>query len=93
MIILIGIISIWVSSNLSWGENKPQTIIEADGKGYYAHLPALFIFNDLNFGFFEEYEGKKYYNKYLYYDYLKEFEGKRYNKYYVGTAVTMAPFF
>ena len=93
IIILIGIISIWVSSNLSWGDDKPQTIIEADGKGYYAHLPALFIYNDLNFGFFEEYEGKKYYNKNLYYYYLKEFEGKRYNKYYVGTAVPMAPFF
>lgn len=93
VIIIIGIISIWVSSNLSWGDGKPQTIIEADGKGYYAHLPALFIFHDLNFGFFEEYEGGKYYNKNLYYDYLKEFKGKRYNKYYAGTAVPMAPFF
>ena len=47
MIILIGIISIWVSSNLSWGDERPQSIIEADGKGYYSHLPALFIFNDI----------------------------------------------
>lgn len=93
VIIIIGIISIWVSSNLSWGDGKPQTIIEADGKGYYAHLPALFIFHDLNFGFFEEYEGGKYYNKNLYYNYLKKYNGKRYNKYYAGTAVPMAPFF
>ena len=52
VIIAIAIISIWVSSNINWGEGKPHTIIKADGKGYYAHLPALFIFQDMNFGFF-----------------------------------------
>ena len=93
VIILIGLISIWVSSNLNWGKGKPQTIIKADGKGYYAHLPAIFIYKDLNFGFFEEYEGGKYYNKNLYYDYLKETNGKRHNKYFAGTAVPMLPFF
>jgi hypothetical protein len=92
-ILLIAIISFWVSSNLNWGRHKPQTIIKADGKGYYAHLPALFIYGDMNFGFFDEYEGGKYYNKHLYYNYLKEYEGKKYNKYFCGTAVPMVPFF
>lgn len=93
VILIIAVISVWVSSNLNWGEGKPQTIIKADGKGYYAHLPAIFIYQDLNFGFFDEYEGKKYYNENLYYNYLKEANGKKYNKYFAGTAIPMMPFF
>jgi hypothetical protein len=51
---IILIIVIWVSSNLNWGNDRWEGIIKTDGNGYYAYLPALFIYNDLNFGFFEE---------------------------------------
>ena len=92
-LLLIAITSFWVSSNVNWGKQRPQHIIKADGKGYYAHLPALFIYQDLNFGFFDSIEVKKYYQEPLYYDYTKSFEGKVYNKYFLGTAILMAPFF
>ena len=36
--------------------------IESDGKGYYAYLPAIFIYHDLSFSFINEYENK-YYDK------------------------------
>ncbi len=29
----------------------PSQVIVADGKGYYDYLPALFIYNDLNFNY------------------------------------------
>ena len=35
-------------------------VINSDGKGYYAYLPAIFIYNDLNFRFVEFYENKYY---------------------------------
>lgn len=93
VLLLIAISSFWVSSNVNWGKQRPQHIVKADGKGYYAHLPAIFIYQDLNFGFFDSLEGKKYYQEPLYYEYRKWVDGKAYNKYFIGTAVCMAPFF
>ena len=30
--------------------------MESDAKGYYAYLPAVFVYEDLHFGFFDEIE-------------------------------------
>jgi len=67
--------------------------MEADGKGYYAYLPAVFIYNDLSFKFFHSIEKEKYYHPNYYYAYLRVHNDKVINKYYVGTAVSMTPFF
>ena len=71
----------FVSSNLNWGKDHWKGILEADAKGYYAYLPAIFIYHDLNFGFFEKIEKEQYYDKNLYYDYTAGSNGKRINKY------------
>lgn len=92
-ILCIGFIMVFVSSNINWGKDHWKGILEADAKGYYAYLPAAFIYHDLNFGFFEEIEQKKYHNPNLYYDYRYEFNGKMVNKYYGGTALAQTPFF
>lgn len=92
-IILTLIIVTAVSNNLNWGKNRWKGIIESDGKGYYAYLPAVFIYNDLNFGFFDHIEKEKYYNKNWFYDYRSSYNGKIINKYYCGTAVAQLPFF
>jgi hypothetical protein len=68
-------------------------MIESDGKGYYAYLPAVFIYNDLHFEFFEQIEKQTYYNEHHYYDYRYAPGGHVINKYYAGTALAMAPFF
>lgn len=86
-------VMILVSSNINWGKNKWVDIIESDAKGYYAYLPAIFIYHDLNFGFFDKIEKEKYYNKNLYYDYRSGANGKVINKYYCGTALAEMPFF
>lgn len=37
-------------------DNPWDRMISSDGKGYYAYLPAVFIYHDLNFGFIPQYE-------------------------------------
>ena len=37
-------------------EKSWDRVINSDGKGYYAYLPALFIYHDLQFSFVEQYE-------------------------------------
>lgn len=91
--ILIVTILIWVSSNLNFGKKNWQYIIEADAKGYYAYLPAVFIYHDLNFGFFDNIEKQKYYNVNTFYDYRIGWKNQIIDKYYIGVAVAQAPFF
>lgn len=90
---VIFLITIFVSSNISWGDEKWKGILEADAKGYYAYLPAVFIYNDLNFGFFDHIEKEKYYDENLYYDYRAGTNETVVNKYFSGTALAQSPFF
>ena len=69
-----------------------KILIESDGKGYYAYLPAIFIYDDLGFNFIDEYEAKYYPGQQPVQFYLKT-EGGRVNKYYCGVALFMLPFF
>jgi hypothetical protein len=89
---LIVCVVVLCSSNIQWGKNSWKDIIEADGKGYYAYLPAAFIYHDLNFSFFDSIE-KKYPNPAIYYDYRVGKQNKKADKYFVGTAIAMSPFF
>ena len=86
------IFSIWgVINSVSIGESSK--VIDSDGKGYYAFLPAIFIFNDSTYEKSVNAE-----NEYLkgehYPSYIKQNEqGKRFNNYFVGVAVLEFPFF
>lgn len=75
-----------------WRPAMWESIAYADGRGYYAYLPAVFIYQDLNFGFFEASEEKcdNYGGAYSYLAYAND---KRINKYFVGVAVMQTPFF
>lgn len=92
---LLGIMAIMtiVSSNLNWTRGHWKFILQADAKGYYAYLPATFIYHDLNFGFFDHIEREKYHDPDLFYDYRADHEGQTINKYYCGTALAQLPFF
>ncbi|MFN6040106.1 MAG: hypothetical protein ACK452_16670 [Bacteroidota bacterium] len=91
--ILISSVCIWISSNISWGKNNWKGILESDARGYYAYLPATFIYKDFNFGFFDSIEGKKYFDKNFYYDYRVVANEKIINKYWCGTSICELPFF
>ncbi|OFZ65866.1 MAG: hypothetical protein A3D92_24625, partial [Bacteroidetes bacterium RIFCSPHIGHO2_02_FULL_44_7] len=75
------------------GNGGLQKVIRSDASGYYAYLPALFVFNDPSFSAAEQAEQinneSRPGNLYLYVDE----HGERYNKYFPGIAVLQAPFF
>ncbi len=91
ILFIVAVVTI-VSSNIQWGEKNSHAIIQSDGKGYYSYLPAVFIYHDLHFGFFEEIE-KRDYKPNTYYDYRASYNNNIIDKYYSGVAVAMLPFF
>lgn len=89
-ILLVYILS---ASNLNWGGERWKDIIASDGKGYYAYLPALFIYKDSQFGFHDSIE-KKYYSPMTWSEYrVQDGAGGTVNKYFIGTALLQLPFF
>ncbi|MFN7848093.1 MAG: hypothetical protein ACK5P4_12835 [Bacteroidota bacterium] len=66
--------------------------ISSDGKGYYAYLPALFIYQDIQFSYVDAYENK-YYNPQNKVDFTNTVSDKQVNKYWSGVAVMILPFF
>ena len=87
------LVVLWTTINTTFKKDYKTGIIESDAKGYYAYLPAIFIYHDLNFRFFYKVERVDYYNPTLYYQFLRVENKKTINKYYVGTAVCLVPFF
>ncbi|MBK9283237.1 MAG: hypothetical protein IPM51_02850 [Sphingobacteriaceae bacterium] len=78
--------------------NSPfSPIISGDGFGYYAYLPAKYIYNDtdLKFDWFNEVYGKHYLTKFERADdnFLVVYKGKKINKYYPGLSMLWLPFF
>ena len=92
-VMIIMVLMTGVSSNLNWSNDHWKTIIISDGKGYYAYLPAIFIYHDLNFGFFDKIERVEYFDPNNFYDYRSNGNGKVIDKYYCGTALAEMPFF
>jgi len=92
-ILVMMVVMTLIAANLNWGKERWKEIVKTDGKGYYAYLPAVFICKDLNFGFFDQIEKEKYYDKFTFYDYRSSANGKLISKYYCGTAVAEMPFF
>jgi hypothetical protein len=70
--------------------NEP--LIMTDGQGYYAYLPATFIYQDLQFNFVDSIE-QAYYPETKRAKYVVPTGSGNVNKYFVGTAVVQTPFF
>lgn len=76
----------------TFGNEKYERIVDSDGKGYVAYLPALFIYQDLSFGFYSKPQNDKiarYFND----RFLTKQKDKTILKTYVGVAALMAPFY
>ena len=71
--------------------NAYRNIIDGDGRGYYAYLPAIFIYHDLDFRFFDIHPElfPPLYAK----TFLLGQEGHYLNKYTCGEALLLLPFF
>ena len=93
IVFILLVICMCFTVSIRWkGENNAawKEIVSSDGKGYYAYLPALFIYHDFNFTFLE--------NKKLVPDgYASSFQvpngNRKVDKYFCGVAVLQAPFF
>jgi hypothetical protein len=81
------------TAKINWSKGQWENVIEADGKGYYAYLPAVFIYHDLNLGFYNRVEVENAYDKTLYYDYRATVNGRTIDKYFIGESVLITPFF
>jgi hypothetical protein len=68
--------------------------INSDGKGYYAYLPAFFIYHDLTYKFVEYYEDKYYPpDRSVFKEFRIQSDGKTINKCFPGLAILWLPFF
>ncbi len=75
-------------------EKNWDRIINSDGKGYYAYLPAIFIYHDLQFRFVEQYESQYYpANRSVFKEFRNDAGTRKVNKYFPGMAILWLPFF
>ncbi len=88
----IALVLVWAGSNQYWGEGRWNKILKDDGTGYYAYLPAVFIYHDLSFGFFDSVAVSKSPPN-LSYDYRVKLKNGTIDKYFCGTALAQLPFF
>lgn len=75
-----------------WQSISEAPLVQSDGQGYYAYLPAAFIYNDLAFNFVDSIS-ETYYPGGKKAEYVFETPTGKVNKYFVGTAIMQAPFF
>ncbi|MFZ4564332.1 MAG: hypothetical protein ACOYNU_13215 [Bacteroidales bacterium] len=75
-------------------EKNWDRVINSDGKGYYAYLPAIFIYHDLQFRFVEQYEAQYYpANRSVFKEFRNDAGSRKVNKYFPGMAILWLPFF
>lgn len=89
LLIYVGIFLGFKAPEKSW-----DRVINSDGKGYYAYLPAIFIYHDLQFRFVEQYESQYYpANRSVFKEFRNDSGTRKVNKYYPGLAILWLPFF
>lgn len=86
------VILVWASANLNWGDGRWNKLLNSDAKGYYAYLPAVFIYQDLSFNFLKQNPDDPVWAAPFAHKAFPDQEGVI-NKYYAGTAVAQLPFF
>jgi hypothetical protein len=91
-VFLIMLVLTWKSFENYKHIGPENQVLRADGKGYYAYLPAVFIYHDNQTRFIDYYE-HKYNNPDSYADFRNKEDGVYVNKYYAGVAILQLPFF
>lgn len=93
--LIISLVCFWHMFAVRLNGDSWKYVIVSDGAGYYAYLPATFIYHDLTYQFAEENAAT--YRSYpgcdVHFFGNKSMEGKRVNKYFIGTSILQAPFF
>lgn len=74
-------------------ESYRHELVKSDGRGYYAYLPALLIFQDNDYQKVLETEKRTFEGRNTQTYLFKHENGRIFNKYFPGVAVMQAPFF
>jgi len=74
--------------------NPWDRVIRSDGTGYYAYLPAIFIYQDPKLGFIDDIK-KKYYpeNSFEFQEFRNQTNDYTVNKFFYGLSLLWLPFF
>lgn len=93
--ILIIFCLLFVQNNFLYKKNLTQNepIINADGRGYYEYLPAVFIYKDIHLNYLDTLKTDFYSFDLSSNFYPSTINGHRLDKFFVGTAVFQTPFF
>ncbi len=89
--IIIILIAFIFLSNIRFNGFKPE-ILAGDGRGYYAYLPAIFVYDTLNFETILQHQKERlgeHFQGHYYFDY----EDIKLNKFTSGVALLLTPFF
>lgn len=89
LFVLLLFSTVYFSGKQWHGNEKWKWIIAMDGRGYYAYLPAIFIFSDPTYSFYEgstPMTGDKA-------NFTNKLPAGTVNKFYIGEALMLSPFF
>jgi len=90
---MLVVLSISLYENFICSEGKGwKEVVASDGRGYYAYLPSVFVYNKIGFEEVIKRE-KQVYPSVQAANFIVEADGKAVNKYFLGVALMMAPFF
>jgi hypothetical protein len=78
--------------SFKWVNNQWRYNIASDGKGYYIYLPAAFIYHDFSYEFTNQTE-LQHYSGDIQPPVATLSNGEKLNKYFVGEAMLLLPFF
>lgn len=92
ILLLSACVLLLVSSNLNWPKDYWKGILRSDARGYYAWLPAVFIYQDLSFEFQNTVENPQTDPRHQAVYRIPK-ENSVTNKYFCGTALAELPFF
>lgn len=90
-LLISGIFVVFIIVQLLRGADGKR-IIDGDGSGYYAYLTTVFIHKTTDFNAVFDYERSRRGLEYTGH-YFHQYEDVRINKYYLGTALLIMPFF
>jgi hypothetical protein len=89
---IICIFLVFYCWNLYWGGKRWDGFFLSDSGGYYAYLPATFIYHDFQFNFVDSLKGSPSGSR-PGFDFRSVHHGKNIDKWFCGTAIAIAPFF
>ncbi len=77
-----------------WDKNKNENLnLSTDGSGYYAYLPATFIYKDFRFQFLNEISAEYKTTNFINGTDITAKKNEIVDKYFVGTSICISPFF